>query len=363
MPRPNKLQRWVDLLSALLGRRRPQTFEELAERIPAYRPALTDPSTRDSIKRTFERDKKELKRFGVPIESAGGGDEDSTYRLDVKDFYLPYISVVTDGKRTQPAKVDRDDYRWLSTLAFEADELRAIAGAAARARQLGSEPLADDVDSALRKLAVDLPLGAAASADDTRIVAARAPADAESLRALGDALHTRKVVQFDYHALGPDATERRTVEPYGLFFVSTHWYLVGRDLDRDDLRNYRINRISAVKQRSPAKERPEYEIPTTFDLRKHARSKRAWELGDSDSVKAIVEFHGDSGATRAAATLGAPVAGNERRRSFAVRRSDAFVRWLLSLAGEATPVSPPELCAAYAQEVDAVRRVYAKGTA
>ena len=31
-----KLQRWIDLLAALLGHRLPATFEELARDVPAY---------------------------------------------------------------------------------------------------------------------------------------------------------------------------------------------------------------------------------------------------------------------------------------------------------------------------------------
>jgi hypothetical protein len=74
-----KVQRWIDLLAALLGHRMPVTFEELARDVPAY---LTDGSIANgnpsaTLNRMFERDKVELRELGVPILSIGedGSDE------------------------------------------------------------------------------------------------------------------------------------------------------------------------------------------------------------------------------------------------------------------------------------------------
>ena len=53
-----------------------------------------------------------------------------------------------------------DGYRSLETLAFEPDELDAIIEAAARVRALGDPVLAGEAEAAIRKLALDLPLGA-----------------------------------------------------------------------------------------------------------------------------------------------------------------------------------------------------------
>src|SRR5687768_10357760 len=61
-----KLQRWVDLLAVLLIRHRHATFDEIASEVPGYDLAQ---GQRDSVLRTFERDKDELRRFGVPIDT------------------------------------------------------------------------------------------------------------------------------------------------------------------------------------------------------------------------------------------------------------------------------------------------------
>ena len=104
----------------------------------------------------------------------------------------------------------------------------------------------------------------------------------------------------------------------------------------------------------------DYEIPGTFKLQKHARSKQPWELGEGDRNEAIVDFTGTSGATRAAARLGTSIEGAPDRRKFRYRRLDSFARWLLSFGGEAIPVSPDNLVEEFNRQVDATRAIYAE---
>ena len=139
-----------------------------------------------------------------------------------------------------------------------------------------------------------------------------------------------------------EVTER-TVQPYGLFFLGGHWYLVGRDVERDALRNFRVSRVAEVSANAKHPGTADYTIPGDFALAEHARSRHAWELGDGDAEDAVVEFVGNGGAATAAAALGAPVAGHPERRRFTVRRRDAFARWLLGMAGAARPLAPPNL--------------------
>lgn len=365
MPAPPKLQRWVDLLAALLGRRVPLTFDELAREVPAYARAVAPdcpPKDRASIKRAFERDKRDLRELGVPIETIDNGDngDDAGYRLQNAEFYLPYLSVAGRRGTTEPRKVDQYGYRALASLTFDADELRAVVEGAARAKQLVNGALDGDIDSALRKLACDLPVHGVAAPNHVEIVQPRAKPSADALEMLARALHARRRVVFDYHAFDHDHVARRTADPYGLFFLSTHWYLVARDVDRSALRNFRVSRMSGVKPQSADKERPDYQIPPDFHLREHAQSRNAWELGDGEAVDALVEFRGQSGATRAAAALGEPAGHDPDRRAFRVRRPDAFVRWMLSFAGEVIPVSPDTIVDAWRSQVRSLSAIYAK---
>ena len=331
--------------------------------------------------RMFERDKDELRALGVPIETVSLGDGDLVaYRLPAKKFYLPYLQVASMRGRAVPQKrVGHFGYHSLQSLAFEPDELEVIADAAARIRALDDPVLSAEVDAAIRKLALDLPLDASLPRDaegdrasspvavigagevPTYRVRPRARASNEVFERLSDALARRKVATFDYHTIERDAHARRTVEPCGLFFLGTHWYLAARDRDRQELRNFRLSRISAVSVNPRTSQSPDYAIDTAFDLRAHARSREAWEIGDGDAVAAEVELVARTGATAAASELGKPVVGSSSRRAFEVRRMDTFARWLLSFGGDMRPLSPPDLVAEYQRQARATHALYAQG--
>lgn len=372
-PRSSKLQRWIDLIAALLARSLPASFEDLAKSVPDYagklRAAERERDERRkraleaSVKRAFERDKDELRCFGVPIESLadGIGNASGAYRLRRTDFYLPYLCFATRHRGVQrPARVDRWGYQALTSISFDADELQAVIDAAAAVRELGNPLLTADVATALRKLAADLPIDSATiSAEEPRVVLPRSRASRATFEVLGEALMRSKRASFVYHAMSTDRTETREVEPYGLFFINGHWYLAGRDCRRGELRNFRLNRISRVRVNSTKAQTPDYAIPPIFRLRDHAQSREAWELGDGDTVSAIVEIEGESGPALAAARIGALVPGAPSKRVFRVRRVDRFVRWLLAFAGELRPVSPPEVVSRFAEEAAAIARIYA----
>ncbi len=358
-PRNPRLARWIDLLAALLVRNAPATFDELVASVPEYQlksdaiDAEVDVAAKkklgESLKRAFERDKDELRALGVAIESSKdeGGNSGGAYRLRRANFYLPYLCIAAPGAAPKsPARIDRYGYQALESLVLEPDELEAIVDAAASVRRLGDPLLQSDVDSAMRKLAIDLPLDVSEpSADVPRIVASRAQPDAEVFAVLGEAMRARKVVTFSYHAMSTGTRDDRSVEAYGLFFLSGHWYLAGRDQARGEMRNFRLNRIGGVKANTRSKQTPDYAVPSTFRLRDHARSRHVWELGDGDVEQVVVEFTGETGPALAAAGLGEPVEGAARSRRFSVRRIDSFARWILSFGGDAVVRAPQSLAA------------------
>jgi predicted DNA-binding transcriptional regulator YafY len=158
--------------------------------------------------------------------------------------------------------------------------------------------------------------------------------------------------------MSSNADSRRTVEPFGLFFLSAHWYLAARSIDNNEMRNFRLNRMRNVSINTSRSQSADYEIPADFNLREHARAKKPWELGDGDASEAIVDFRGSTGATKAAARLGVAVEGAPDRRKFRLRRVDSFARWLLSFGGEAIPIAPPELVDEFERQVQLTNSVY-----
>ena len=81
-----KLERLLDLIAELLHAERPITADELHRRIPGY------PPDKDSFKRAFERDKKDLREMDIPlrIESVPGRmPPEDGYRIDQDEYGLP----------------------------------------------------------------------------------------------------------------------------------------------------------------------------------------------------------------------------------------------------------------------------------
>ena len=354
-PREPKLQRWTDLIASLLKRHYPAAFEDIARDVPAY---STGSKKRDAVMRMFERDKDELRAFGISIETVPFQDDDGDatgYKLDRKHFYLPYLSLAARGSRpaSQPRSKDRYGYRALASLVFEPDELEVISQAAARVNALGDPVLSEETTSAMRKLSFDLPVP---EAEKPFVSAGSAPA--EVFEALNDALKRRKRVTFDYHAMSTGRTASRNVEPYGLFFLSANWYLAARDIEKQELRNFRLSRISNIAVNTSRSQTADYDISGSFNVRDHAHARHPWDLGEGDTNEALVDFTGTSGAAKAAARLGVAVEGAADRRKFRFRRLDSFARWLFSFGGEAVPVAPEPLVAEFRKLVASTHAIY-----
>ena len=342
--RPAKVQRWIDLIVALLRVHYPITFKELAAEVPAY---ASEGQSQATQMRMFERDKDELRALGVPIESVADDDGSiSRYRLRSRAFYLPYLQVKNPGgDALPPRRTSGMGYQALPVLAFEPDELAMIARAADRVQQMRHPALAADAATAIRKLAFDVTIGAGGVQE--LVLSSFNPLDPDVLDALDDAIRRRKHVEFDYRSLERNAHGRRLVRPYGLIFLSGQWYLVAHDESAHDLRHFRVSRMSNASVNATGPQTPDFEIPADFDLWTHAVSRQAWELGDGDSTTVTVRFDSASGPAAAAAELGTPDATAGDCRQFLVRRPDAFARWLLSFGGAATPLAPQPLVDAW----------------
>jgi proteasome accessory factor B len=367
-----KLQRWIDLLAALLRHHYGLTFERLKTEVPTYA-ASTDAA---ALARMFERDKDELRAFGIPITtSEPNDDEPQRYFIDRREMYLPYLTLASmapgtsrasQGSRSSlavhdsPPQKRREGYRSLPELAFEPDELRALVLGAREVSRIGDAAMAADAESALRKLAydLDLPVGSVLGENGGGVVVPREPATIARIRVLGEAVLRLKRVTFRYRSMANDTAAERTVEPYGLFFVSGHWYLAARDIHKDDVRNFRVSRMDYVEMNEKKPQSADFQVPSSFRLAEHARARGPWELGEGDGEEMIVHFRGDSGVTVAAEKLGVVSSLGDRHRAFQVKRLDSFVRWLLSFAGEVVPVSPQRLVDEYRETARATFAAY-----
>lgn len=351
------LRRWIDLLAALLERRFPVSLDDLTQEVPGY----AGDKNVESVRRMFERDKKALRSFGIPIETIDTGDDTLGYQLRTDHFYMPYLQLMKDGRKTTPRRRDRYGYRSLPSLTFEPDELAAVALAARRVESLGVPTLTADARSAVRKLGYDFGPDPLAPDDGVRHLAPNARAEDGIFDELSDALTRRKRVTIAYHSIDRDQTTERTVHPYGLFFLGHHWYLAAPAPGEQLVKNFRLSRIKALTVNPAEPGTADYQIPKGFALKAHAEGRHAWELGSGDTTEVIVRVTAATGAALAAGKLGEPVDGDPTARRFRVRRLDTFARWILGAGGGVVPLAPAELVTAFRAQVAATLAQYQGG--
>ncbi|HEV7960991.1 MAG TPA: WYL domain-containing protein [Actinoplanes sp.] len=213
---PKTSARLLSLLS-LLQARRDWPGPLLAERL-------------DISPRTVRRDVDRLRELGYPIVAFKGPD--GGYRLEA-------------GTQLPPLLFDDDQAIALAVALQIATTTGAgIEEAATRAlntvRQVMPARLRHRIDT-LQVTAVERPT----TRPDPQV-------DSGVLMTLGAAVHARDVLRFDYTPAAPPgtdgddpaATPPRRVQPHHLVTWGGRWYLVAWDLDRDDWRTFRADRIT-----------------------------------------------------------------------------------------------------------------------
>ncbi|WP_179120261.1 helix-turn-helix transcriptional regulator [Streptomyces tsukubensis] len=208
--------RLLSLLS-LLQTRRDWPGALLAERL-------------DISPRTVRRDVDRLRELGYPIETSKGPD--GGYRL---------------GAGTQ-----------LPPLLFDDEQAIALA-IALRIATVGGAGIEEAASRALTTVRQVMPARLRHRIDTLHVTAVERPTprhgpqvDSASLMTLSAVVHARETLRFDYSAASARRPDRdsadgqapRRAEPHHLVTWGGRWYLVAWDLDREDWRTFRADRIT-----------------------------------------------------------------------------------------------------------------------
>jgi len=351
-----KTERWLNLLAFLLGRHYPAPREEILSQVSDYKEDWVggDARARESVRRKFERDKKELKDLGVTLEPlkekilADHSDQEvEAYQLKPRDFYLPYLRAPGRGT-THPY--------FLHEVALGPNDLPILRRAAERIAALTDTPLGGAARSAIRKLAFDLPELSMGSEERAFI----APTDVSvQFAILRQAVEQRRAVRCHYYTIRRDAEGERVIEPYGLMLSWGHWYCGGRARDRNALRVFRLDRMKDVS--IVEGEKAEFTVPKGFQIATYL-NRAPWELSDDKPVTVRVRINFPQSRWVIGERLGKVVkavtddAGSEFE--FAVRAVDPFVRWLLPMGKQAEVLSPSSIKQQLEAARSALRAVY-----
>jgi len=199
-------------LLGLLQQRQVWTGPELADRLGV-------------TPRTVRRDVERLRALGYPVHASqgvGGG-----YQLG-------------PGQNVPPLLLDDEE--------AIATAVSLLAGAGGGVASAGDAAL-----RALTKLDRVLPARLrhevrALSGSVESFGGGRTPVDPEVLMTLARACRDEVEAGFDYPS--GSAVRRRRVEPYRLVASDRRWYLLAYDLDRDDWRSFRVDRMTEVSART-----------------------------------------------------------------------------------------------------------------
>ena len=361
----SKAARWLDLIAFLLQHRFPVTRGQIFQSVEGYGLKGRDPddvpagsTEHESARRKFERDKEELRAAGLEIDTISladrAGDEASDgYRLRTQGIYLPYLEL------DEHVSASDRPYAALERIPISHDELELLDGATRRLAEHPSVPLRVPARSVRRKLGFDLPL----TVRQIERVLGESGRDEpnDALEVLQQAVARRIRVTCRYYTIGRDVEERRTLEPYGLFFTWGHWYCVASDAGSPQLKVFRVDRFAEpklVKGKDAEHDGP----PPDFAI-SHYRGRSAWELSEAAPERVVVRFGFPDARWVVAQGVGdvrEPYTDDGGAVIvFGVRDRDSFLRWLLTFGDRAVVEEPAAVADQLAALRDRVAALYA----
>jgi predicted DNA-binding transcriptional regulator YafY len=311
----DKLIRQLSLVAFLMAERRPLTARDIKSNVEGYQ-EMSD----EAFARRFYSDRAELVSLGVPLDSQRDeftGEE--LYTLRAERYFLPEL------------ELDDEELAALQTCFFLLEGRFAYA-----------EPLR----LALQNLALGRSAGplAATPTGTAGRVEVRDPDYSLELQGrlgkLEGAISKQRTVKFRYWSIYRDSEEERTLNPYALLPENGSWYVIGHDLERDDIRTFRVSRIRSDIRFATRRER-DFRLPPEFDVENY-RGRAEWQFGEI-AGEAQIEVAPDT------AWWVERAYGGERNRveddvfTTEYASSNMLARWILRQDGRAIPLEPSEL--------------------
>src|SRR6266851_2377632 len=271
----------------------------------------------EAFARRFYSDRAELLSLGVPLQSQRDeftGEE--LYTLRSEQYFLPKL------------ELDNDELAALQTALYLLE---------------GKFAYAEPLRLALQNLALGRP-GFAETTSDTALRVEvldpdYSPEMPGRLAKLEGAISKQRTVKFEYWSISRDKVGERSLNPYALLQDNGGWYVIGQDLDRDDIRTFRVSRIRGDIKFATRRER-DFRTPTDFDIEQY-RGRPPWQIGEIVG-EARIEVKGDT-AWWVQRAYGAT--GRLEDGVFVTDYSNLsqLASWVLRQDGRAVPLEPEEL--------------------
>lgn len=217
-----------------------------------------------------------------------------------------------------------------------------LAVLAAAGALVGPEP---DRSSPLWRALVKL--GAVLGIDPTDVMDVDIEPDGGSVgRALTGAIGEQRRVRLRYWSYGRDEVQDRDVDPWALFHAEGQWYLTGRAVEVDEVRNFRLDRIQDLTVLDHAAVPAPANPPRSFAI-------------DGDATPVVLDLPAEARWVAEAVPVIAAEAGEEGRIlvTLVANETSWLERLLLRVGSDAKVISPrptpgqPDVLATAAQRV------------
>jgi predicted DNA-binding transcriptional regulator YafY len=154
------------------------------------------------------------------------------------------------------------------------------------------------------------------------------------LKAIGSSL----IIDIKYTSLEKSETTRRKVEPVGIYYLGSHWYLIGWCQLRNDYRNFRTDKITqlTITSETNSKTHP----PLQSFISQMSASKEVIKVV-IDVEPGIVKYLGEQKYYNG--FVKEEKAGDQIRMTFLTGSLMGFSRWFMLYGDHAKIVEPEEL--------------------
>ncbi|KJL46405.1 hypothetical protein RS84_03037 [Microbacterium hydrocarbonoxydans] len=215
-------ERLTNLVVALMATEIGLTKQQILDNVSGYRQRADAGARSDALEKMFERDKDELRKLGIPVETIGEASDpndlrEARYRIPQAEYDLP-----TD-------------------IDFSPAELAVLQLAGS---VWSAESVSGDAQAGVRKIRA---LGI--DGDEPIIgFAPRITARDAAFAPLQEAIEKSRVVTFEYLKPGEDAARTRRIRPLALVDYEARWHVFGIDVEAGGDRTFLLSRIvGAVK--------------------------------------------------------------------------------------------------------------------
>lgn len=163
--------------------------------------------------------------------------------------------------------------------------------------------------------------------------------DMERFEIVARAIQQRRGLRFPYRKPGEKNARERHVHPYHLTCNDNRWYLIGHDVDRNEIRTFALARINGNAALGEA-----FQKPKEFSVAKYLRGSFTVMSGRSD-FEVVIEF--DAWATDQlrgrlwhSSQQVTELPGGESRLRLRLSGLEEVERWVLSWGTHATVIQP-----------------------